>query len=1029
MPALAELAPDLPANQPPLPLTFELRLPTRTGRPALSPLLRSYSDRERDAKHPFSLERWQVEGILIPTVQALCILSSIPTVRSPLMGSIVAGGTLLFWSAAAKLALQVLVQGQMIPMADEGPDGVPRAGWLPLLSDPQVEAPLSRLVSNMPSLARIMPHFGGNMKGPLQPRSVVEGFLCSAVDESARTWCYNRYSAQQASGEVVRLPDSAWMAAMLMGAGQVKTGTPLELKDLPRNARQWTATLMEGAKGAPYRTCLKLEPPGPPGNGADADTWNLTFNLQSKDDPDILVPAEEVWRARGRSVLAQGKRFDNAQETLLGDLAQAAKLYPPLESSLHDAAPAGSKLSAEGAYQFLAQGAPLLHQAGLGVIIPQEIRQGSFVQPSLVLRVMVRDAEAPEVEPPDPLEPPTGPLMPGDPELLELSEPEEPVPFDPGVGVDALLDFDWEIVLGEHIINREEFDRISSMKVPQVKIKDRFVVIPSSGLRSARRFVDRCLDQVDHLTLGETLALNAGVGEGEELLPIFDFQAQGALSSLYRPGEAEELPVPKGFKGTLRPYQIRGFEWLVAMRARSVGCCLADDMGLGKTIQFLTLLLHDQERLPKEERGPTLLICPTSVASNWDREARRFAPSIKKMVHHGADRRTGKAFAREAAKHDLVISTYSLVARDLAHLKAVKWKGIALDEAQNVKNEAAKQSQAVRELRGDFRVALTGTPIENRLSELWSLMDFLNPGYVSTAAAFRRDFSIPIERFGDTRRANQLRKLVGPFILRRLKSDPTVISDLPDKLEMKVYCSLTKEQAKLYEDIVDKMMAKLKAADGIKRRGLVLASLTKLKQLCNHPAHFLADESDLSGRSGKLSRLEEMMEEVLDTDEKALVFTQYAEMGKLLQQHLAERFGLEVPFFYGAVSAKHRQQMVDDFQMDHGGPRVMILSLKAGGLGLNLTRASHVFHFDRWWNPAVEDQATDRTYRIGQTRTVQVHKLISAGTLEERIDQLIEKKKGLADRIVGSGEAWVTEMNDDELRELVELQKDAIGED
>jgi SNF2 family DNA or RNA helicase len=359
----------------------------------------------------------------------------------------------------------------------------------------------------------------------------------------------------------------------------------------------------------------------------------------------------------------------------------------------------------------------------------------------------------------------------------------------------------------------------------------------------------------------------------------------------------------------------------------------------------------------------------------------------------------------------------------------MEWSGIVLDEAQKIKNPSAKQTQAIRRLQAGYRVGLTGTPVENRLSELWSIMQFLNPGYLGSQRAFRTNFARPIERYQDQEAAAQLRKLVQPFILRRVKTDPTIIQDLPDKLENKVYCTLTPEQATLYQATVDGALQQVEEAEGIKRKGMVLSMLTQLKQICNHPAHFLKDGSSLPDRSGKLARLGEMLEEVLSVDERALIFTQYAEMGALLQQHLQELFGGEVLFLYGGTPAKRRDRMIARFQEERvQGPAIFVLSLKAGGLGLNLTRANHVFHFDRWWNPAVEDQATDRTFRIGQTKDVWVHKFVCAGTLEERIDELIESKKALAESVIGAGEGWLTELDTDQLRELVALSREAVGD-
>ncbi|HLB11742.1 MAG TPA: DEAD/DEAH box helicase, partial [Dehalococcoidia bacterium] len=388
-----------------------------------------------------------------------------------------------------------------------------------------------------------------------------------------------------------------------------------------------------------------------------------------------------------------------------------------------------------------------------------------------------------------------------------------------------------------------------------------------------------------------------------------------------------------------------------------------------------------------------------------------------------------KALEREARKHDLVVSTYALAHRDQVHLSAVPWHRVVLDEAQNIKNPSARQTQAVRSLKAGQRVALTGTPVENRLSELWSIMEFLNPGYLGSGEQFRRNFAIPIEKYRDAERSSQLRRLVQPFLLRRLKTDPAIIQDLPEKMEMKVFCHLTQEQASLYEAVVKDMMQRIEESEGMGRRGLVLATLLKLKQVCNHPAQFLQDGSALSGRSGKLLRLAEMLEEVVAGGDRSLVFTQFAEMGQMLKGHLQEQLGKEVLFLHGGTSRRARDEMVQRFQAGPDGPAIFVLSLKAGGLGLNLTAASHVFHFDRWWNPAVENQATDRAFRIGQKRNVQVYKYVCAGTLEERIDQMIEQKKELAESVVGAGEDWLTGMSTDQLRQVFALSREAVMEE
>ncbi|MEI8131928.1 MAG: DEAD/DEAH box helicase, partial [Leptolinea sp.] len=478
-------------------------------------------------------------------------------------------------------------------------------------------------------------------------------------------------------------------------------------------------------------------------------------------------------------------------------------------------------------------------------------------------------------------------------------------------------------------------------------------------------------------------------------------------------------------KGTLRPYQRLGYSWLTFFRNYGMGACLADDMGLGKTIQALAVLLKEKEtngKLP----GPVLLICPTSVVTNWQREVRKFSPNLTTLVHQGAGRLKGSAFLEAVHSVDLVLSSYAVVRQDAETIQSTPWWSVILDEAQNIKNSGAKQTQVIRKIQASYRLALTGTPVENRLSELWSIMQFLNPGYLGSFESFRRYYALPIERFRDKEAAGRLKKMVSPFILRRLKSDPSVIQDLPEKIEVKDYVNLSHEQAELYKSVVNDVMTRVQESTGIERRGQILSLLTQLKQICNHPAQWekkemesISLEDGFTRRSGKLLRLAELLEEIISEGDRVLLFTQYAEMGKLLSSWLPRHMGVGVQFLYGATSPEMRDQMVKKFQEDAHGPTVFILSLKAGGIGLNLTRANQVIHFDRWWNPAVEDQATDRAYRIGQSRNVQVHKLITVGTLEERIDEMIEAKRGLADAIITSGDQWLTEMNTDELRDMV----------
>ena len=452
---------------------------------------------------------------------------------------------------------------------------------------------------------------------------------------------------------------------------------------------------------------------------------------------------------------------------------------------------------------------------------------------------------------------------------------------------------------------------------------------------------------------------------------------------------------------------------------------VANNILCHNTIQFIAFMLQLKEQEALEQ--PALLVCPTSVLGNWEREVKKFGPILKVLMHHGDKRSKGKAFTSAVKSHDLVVTSYALIQRDVKELQSVSWQGVVLDEAQNIKNPEAKQSQAIRQLQSSFRIALTGTPVENRLQELWSILDFLNPGYLGSRQFFQRRFAMPIEKYGDVASLQTLRSLVQPFILRRLKTDREIIQDLPEKQEMTVFCSLSAQQAALYQRVVEESLAEIESAEGVQRRGMILALLVKLKQICNHPAQYLK-ENTLSSQhpSGKLQRLTEMLEVALSEGDRALIFTQFAEWGKLLKPYLEKHLGREMLFLYGSTSKKQREEMIDRFQHDPQGPPIMILSLKAGGVGLNLTRANHVFHFDRWWNPAVENQATDRVFRIGQTRNVQVHKFVCTGTLEEKIHEMIESKKALAEQVVGAGEQWLTEMDTNQLRNLLLLDRNAV---
>nr|MBA3289328.1 DEAD/DEAH box helicase [Acidimicrobiia bacterium] len=538
----------------------------------------------------------------------------------------------------------------------------------------------------------------------------------------------------------------------------------------------------------------------------------------------------------------------------------------------------------------------------------------------------------------------------------------------------------------------------------------RWVRIDPLALRRARKLLETHRERhgrVDALALIRLAAEHEVVPGASTKTAAPDQWTAELLAGLPDEQLTESLE-PQGFAGQLRPYQRRALAWLEFLGRVGLGGCLADDMGLGKTPTALAHLLRRE--------GPHLVVCPLSVVHNWQAEADRFTPGLDVIVHHG----TGRGWTEPLGPHHVVVTTYGLLTRDVEHLAATPWSTLVLDEAQMVKNPGTKAARAVRRLSAGQRLALTGTPVENRLSELWAIIDAVNPGLLGSREQFRHRYGAPIERSGDADAAARLRRLTQPFVLRRTKADRRLVPDLPDKIEQIAWATLTREQVVLYQHVVDQLLEDAALNTGMKRRGLVLAALTRLKQICNHPAHVLGDGSRLSGRSGKLARFDELVDELADVGERALVFTQFRQMGDLLKRHLAERSGMRTPFLHGGVAKARRDSMVAEFQAGLGPP-LLLVSLKAGGTGLNLTAASQVIHYDRWWNPAVEDQATDRAWRIGQGRTVVVHKLVCEGTVEERIATVIHQKRALADLVVGSGEAWLSELSTEELRQLVRL--------
>ncbi|GAB3068587.1 DEAD/DEAH box helicase [Micromonospora schwarzwaldensis] len=852
--------------------------------------------------------------------------------------------------------------------------------WQPAPSDASVVAPATTGAPTPPNAAAHPPAATGRADG-VGPGELVADALDALVDAAARAALADTrlHRGMRPGGPVPR-----WLAA-LTGPERAFTTEPAALATLRRELDAWQRDAAGGAVRATFRL---VEPAADPvAELVEGGAWRVEFGLHPADEPGLVVDAGHIWQRPAPALAARGI---DPQETLLAELGRASRLWPEVDAALRTAAPEGMELDAEGAHRFLREGAPVLHAAGFGVLLPSWWRRSSS---RLGARLRARSRTAPGA-----------------------------VATTAGtLGLDALVDYRWEVALGDQPLTAEELASLADLKSPLVRLRGRWVELDPQRLEAGLRL----LRSSGELTVADLLRMGLSGEEGGGELPVLDVVADGALGELLA-GEAERrltpADPPPGFVGTLRPYQRRGLAWLAFLQSLGLGGILADDMGLGKTVQLLALLAGDPP-----EAGPTLLVCPMSLVGNWQREAATFAPGLRVHVHHGAERARGEAFTTAVQEADLVLTTYSVAARDAFDLAAVDWHRVVVDEAQAIKNAATRQAEAVRSLPARHRVAVTGTPVENRLADLWSIMQFANPGLLGPAATFRKRFAEPIERHADAEVAERLRRITGPFVLRRLKTDPSIITDLPEKLEMEVLCNLTAEQAALYRAVVDDMMAKIESSDGIERRGLVLATMTRLKQVCNHPAQLLHDGSALTGRSGKLERLDEIVDEVLAANEKALLFTQYAEFGGMLRGHLSARTGREVLFLHGGVGKAERDAMVTRFQSPDGPP-LFVLSLKAGGTGLTLTAANHVVHVDRWWNPAVEDQATDRAFRIGQRRRVQVRKFVCAGTVEEKVAAMIADKRNLARSVVGSGEQWVTELSTETLRELFTLEAGAVVE-
>lgn len=933
-----------------------------------------------------------------------------------------------FWSFLTKLIFELLNRGKFLPLLREKNKTLYEGAWKLVLKSSQDIQRFQKIESFCPWQAYNLPiKFIQESESKSEKllfsdslwhkSYLISQFLDNAGDVLIRSALKKFRSFTDFYGEEIRKDqlherNLKWEYKFLRAIISKNRGFPIvhfHESIIPDIIQNWAKIFQADIQGGDISFVFELQYPE-----KEEGNWPLLFSIESNSQSYIL---DNIWKSEDTLKEIISNNLDAPQdffEYVIRTIGNASKIFSPIERALDEKYPHSIDLNPSEVMDFMRTPKDLLIQSGFRVKIPSVFERGGTQR--LSARMVIRSGAIKK-------------------ERGTSSKP--PSMFN----VDSMLDFQWQASLKGDNLTEGEITQLLQSEEPLVNWRGEWILVDQSDIRGFQNLFGKessaqQRSYIDALKLGL-----AGKVEIEETGNTYDVVVEGDFAEIINQLQSIEsfhsIPQPQSFHGELRPYQKDALTWMGNMTQYGFGLCLADDMGLGKTVQVIAFLLYRKKTYPKIKRS-TLIICPTSVLFNWKKEINKFGPKLEVMLHHGSDRIKDASGIKSLTKpHKIILTTFATLRNDIEFLETIPFDGVIVDEIQNIKNYNSQQTKAVKIMQATYRIGLSGTPIENRLMELWTIFDFLNPGLLDSRGLFQKDYVIPIERFQDKDAINRLKAIIDPFILRRVKSDKSIIKDLPEKQESKIYVNLTDEQKNLYRNISESTLQTLASdADQRKKRGLVLGLLTKLKQICNHPLQYqkkdippLLDTDSIrefASYSQKMERLLEMTEEIVGRGEKILIFTQFTQMGDLIVAMLNRYFDATTLYFHGGVPEKKRRKIIEKFQSEDLTHPILVLSLRAGGTGLNLTQATTVFHYDRWWNPAVEDQATDRAYRIGQTEIVNVYKFVTVGTIEEKIDALLEEKRDLADQIVASsGESWISDLSEEKLKDLILLSEES----